>query len=337
MSTGDLSAGPRDTFAQHFQGGEWTLERMRLHRAIMTEAKENVAGRPRDGHAVLMTAGPPGAGKGTSLALLETRQGDRTELGQALADAHGVDLSNYVTLNPDDFKEAIIRHGGAPALSAEARQLPGGRELAPAELAALVHRESAYLQDEFEMWARAQGHNLIYDGTMKNLPKTEAMLGDLAREGYGQRVVLSVEVPLQTSLEQNALRWQQDRVKFDAGTHAYGGRMAPEGLIRDLYPQGHAAAYSVSRVNAHALHSKGHVTGLIELDRGNWKAVPAPSQNAPAMRHQSQENGMRIRIAAAANATSTTVGRPTPGNPAQSAAQPRHQPHQPNHGHGRSR
>ncbi|WP_436768912.1 zeta toxin family protein [Streptomyces sp. URMC 123] len=337
MSTGDLSAGPRDTFAQHFQGGVWSPERMRLHRAVMDEAIAKAAGLPRDGRAVLLTSGPPGAGKGTSLRLLENRQGDATELGQALAEAHGVDPSTYVRLDPDEFKEAIIRHGGAPTLSAEARRLPGGRQLAPAELAALVHRESAYLQDQFEVWARGQGHNLIYDGTMKNLPKTEALLGDLAREGYGQRIVLSVEVPLRTSLEQNALRWQELRLEFDAGRDSYGGRMAPEPLIHALYPQGGASAHSVSRTNAHALHAQGHVTGLIELDRGDWEVVPSPGRHAPVLRHQSQENGMRIRIAAAANAASATAARPTARAVVQPAAQPRQQPHHRDHGHGRAR
>ncbi|MFQ6199151.1 zeta toxin family protein [Streptomyces sp. NPDC000405] len=336
MSTGDLSAGPADTFAQHRQSGVWTLDRSRLHRSIMDEAKAATAGLPRDGKAVLLTSGPPGAGKGTSLGLLSDRQGDQTDLGRALADAHGVDPSAYVKLDPDQFKEAIIRHGGAPVLTAQARELPGGRQLAPSELAALVHRESAHLQDAFELWAREQGFNLIYDGTMKNLPKTEALLGDLAREGYGQRVVLSVEVPMATSLEQNAHRWQIGRIEFDAGKDAYGGRMAPEPLIRALYPEGAKSAYSVARANAEALHAKGHLTGLIELDRGSWAAVPASSQHSPAVRYESREAGMRVRIAAAAAATSTTASRPAVGA-VQPTAQPRLQPQQANHGHGRNR
>ncbi|MEV4437888.1 zeta toxin family protein [Streptomyces sp. NPDC049577] len=329
MSSGDLSAGPRDTFAQHHQAGDWSLERTRLHRDILGEAKASTAGLPRDGRAVLLTSGPPGAGKGTSLGLLKARQGDRTELGQALAEAHGVDPDKYVVLDPDQFKEAIFRHGGAPDVPAEARHLPGGRELAPSELAALVHRESSYLQDRFEKWARKQGFNLIYDGTMKNLPKTEALLGNLKREGYGQRVVLSVEVPMETSLQQNALRWQAGRVEFDAGRDDYGGRMAPESLIRDLYPQGAAAAYSVSRTNAEALHATGHITGLIQLDRGTWLKAPAPGPNTPAARLETREQGMRIRVAAAANATSSNGARPVAASRAQPAVRPVQQPHGP--------
>lgn len=52
MSTGDLSAGPRDTFAQNQQSGIWTLGRARLHNAVLEEARAATAGLPRDGHAV---------------------------------------------------------------------------------------------------------------------------------------------------------------------------------------------------------------------------------------------------------------------------------------------
>ncbi|MET9016896.1 zeta toxin family protein [Streptomyces olivaceoviridis] len=318
--TGDLATGPADTYGQHHQGGAWTIERLRLHRTILDEAKAACEGLPRGGQAVLLTSGPPGAGKGTSLRLLRTRQGDGTELGEALARAHGVDPSEYVVLDPDQFKEAIIRHGGAPALPPGAYVLPGGRRLAPAELAPLVHRESAFLQDAFESWARTQGFNLLYDGVMKNLEKTRVLLGDLAQEGYDRRVVLSVEVPMQTSLEQNALRWQQGRSEFDAGRDAYGGRMAPEPLIRALYPRQAAASFSVARFNAEQLYAEGALTGLVELDRGQWPERPSPSPHTPAMQHRSMEAGMRVSTAAA-RSRSTTAKR-HPGPPAKGAQPP---------------
>lgn len=320
FTTGDLSTGPADTYGQHHQGGAWTVERLRLHRTILDEAKAACSGLPRGGQAVLLTSGPPGAGKGTSLSLLRTRQGDGTELGQALTQAHGVDPAEYVILDPDQFKEALIRHGGAPTLPPHAYDLPGGRRLAPAELAPLVHRESAFLQDTFEAWTREQGFNLLYDGVMKNYDKTHALLSDLAQEGYGKRVVLSVEVPMQTSLEQNALRWQGGRTEFDAGRDPYGGRMAPEPLIHALFPRDSAASFSVARSNAERLYAEGTLTGLIELDRGQWTRQPTPGSHAPAMQHQSMESGMRVSTAAA-RSRSVTARRP-PGQPAPEGNQP---------------
>lgn len=317
FATGDLATGPADTYGQHRRDGAWSVERLRLHRAILDEAKAACEGLPRGGQAVLLTSGPPGAGKGTSLGMLRARQGDATELGQALAQVHGADVNDYVVLDADAFKEAILRHGGAPSLSPRAQELPGGLRLAPAELAPLVHRESSFLQDTFESWARTQGLNLLYDGVMGNFDWTAQMLGDLAREGYGDRVVLSVEVPMQTSLEQNALRWQQGRTAFDQGTDAYGGRMAPEGLIRALYAD--QSGYSLSRANAHRLYAEGRLTGLIELDRGAWAEEPARGSQAPVLNHRSTEADMRVGTAirrpssSAARSKSTTVrGRPAP-------------------------
>lgn len=333
FATGDLAPGAGDTYSRHYQGDRWSPDRMQMHGAIMEELRASCAGLPRDGHAVLLTAGPPGAGKGGAREFLTTRQGDSTDLGQALAEAHGVDTSRYVVLDPDEVKKVIVRHGGAPELSSQAMELPGGRQLAPAEYASLIHRESAYLQDQFALWAKRQGYNLLFDSSMKNLPKTQDLLADLARSGYGQRIVLSVEVPMATSLEQNALRWQKGRRTYEKGDDSYGGRMVPESMIHALYPQGTEAA-SVSRTNAETLHAQGHLTGLIEFDRGNWTAA-APKQHTPVIRHESREAGMRVRIAAAAAATSTTVSQPVPGGPAQPAASTRHQPHQRGHGHRR--
>lgn len=320
FTVGDLATGPADTYGRFHQGGAWTVERLRLHRTILEEAKAACEGLPRGGQAVLLTSGPPGAGKGTSLGFLRARQGDGTDLGQALAQVHGVDPTQYVVLDPDWFKEAIIRHGGAPTLPPEAYRLPGGRRLAPAELAPLVHRESAYLRDAFERWARKEGLNLLYDGVMKSFDKTRALLGDLAQEGYVRRVVLSVEVPLQTSLEQNALRWQQGRVAFDAGRDSYGGRMAPEPLIRALYPQqSPEASFSVARSNAERLYAEGVLTGLIELDRGQWAQQPAPGPHAPAMLRWSAQDGMRISTAARAR---SVTSRRRAGQSAAGAQQP---------------
>lgn len=299
FATGDLATGPADTHGQHHRNGHWSTERRRLHREILDAAKASCSGLPRDGKAVLFTAGPPGAGKGESQKLVRSRQGDGTELGQALAQAHRMDLDQYVVLDPDRFKEDIFRHGGAPVLPPHAYVLPGGLRLAPAELAPLVHRESAFLQDMFERWAREQGFNLLYDGVMKNFDKTQVLLGDLTRQGYSERVVLSVEVPMQTSLEQNALRWQAGRILFDQGTEDYGGRMAPEPLIRALYAQGEAASFSVARANAERLYTEGTLTGLIKLDRGEWSQEPVAGPHAPVMQHRSVEAGIRVSTAAA--------------------------------------
>ncbi|MCX5195015.1 zeta toxin family protein [Streptomyces sp. NBC_00249] len=322
---GNLSPGSRNaTYTVHTTNNEWTRERRQLHRAVLEEFKAKYGDRPRDGRAVLLTAGAPGAGKGSAQANLAEWQQENSELGRALADAHGVDLKHYVPLDPDEFKVSIFEHGGLPTLDAELMALPYGRELSPSEMASLIHEESAYLQDNFEVWARSQGYNLLYDATLKNLDKNTLLLGDLGSVGYEQRVILSVEVPLEQCLAQNADRWMNGRIKHEEGDpdYAYGGRMAPEGMIKNLYAQSSTGrGHSIGRENAEKLADKGLATALITTDRGTF-----PTQaTAPTQAAVFQQGDTRVSIAAAgrlrstqATATQATATRTTP--PAQTTA-----------------
>lgn len=281
---GDLSvAGEFDTRNRHAAGGLWTPERALLHDAVIERFKDRCKGKPQDGHAVLLTGGAPGSGKGRAQRGLSQWQAQDTELGDALRRVHGVDLDDYVLLDPDEFKVSLFEQGGAPELPAHLDRLSDGRPLSPSEKASLVHRESGHVQDVIERWARGEGYNLLYDQSLRALGWTSNLLTDLRREGYDQRVVLSVEVPEQQCLEQNAARWLSGRREFDAGRDWYGGRMAPEGFIKGLYADGATGrGYSVGRENAEKLAEEGLVTGLITTDRGDFGARPAPTATAAA-------------------------------------------------------
>ncbi|MEU6478960.1 zeta toxin family protein [Streptomyces sp. NPDC047017] len=310
---GDLSPGEHDTFGRYRHGVLWTPERERVHMAILDDFRQRCAGLPRDGHAALLTAGAPGAGKGGALRGLADWQHRDDELGRALAEVHGVHVRDYVVLDPDEFKVALFEHGGGPELGSEAYELPGGRRLSPSETASLTHRESAYLQGVFEQWARAEGYNLLYDATLRDQRWNEKLLGDLRGDGYDKRVLLSVEVPLDRCLAQNAARWQHGRADFDAGRDWYGGRMAPEGLITDLYARsttGHG--HSIGRENAEKLVAGGLATGLITSDRG----LPArASTPGPSAAQGFRQGDALVRIAAAGRLRSgaaTATGMPGP-------------------------
>ena len=268
---GDLGPSDRDTFGQFREGVVWTPERERMHAAILEEFKSRCEGLPRDGHAALFTAGAPGVGKGAALRGLAEWQGQGEELGRALAEVHGVDVRSYVHLDPDAFKVAIFEHGGAPQVAPHSRELSDGRSVAPAEMASLTHRESAYLLSVFEQWARSEGHNLLYDTALRDVERSGKLLEDLRQDGYTQRAMLSVEVPVEQCLAQNANRWQQGRAEFDAGRDWYGGRMAPEGLIKGLYAESSSGrGFSIGRENAEQLVEKGLATGLITSERGDF-------------------------------------------------------------------
>ncbi|MFF4347795.1 zeta toxin family protein [Streptomyces sp. NPDC001530] len=322
---GDLGPGDRDTFAQFREGVLWTPERERMHTAILDEFKSRCAELPRDGHAALFTAGAPGAGKGGALRGLAEWQSQGEELGRALAEVHGVDVRDYVVLDPDEFKVAIFEHGGAPQLTPQAHELPDGRRVSPSEMASLTHRESAHLLSVFEQWARSEGHNLLYDTALRDVQRSGQLLDDLRRDGYTQRVMLSVEVPVEQCLAQNANRWQQGRAEFDAGRDWYGGRMAPEGLIKGIYAESSSGrGFSIGRENAEKLVESRLATGLITSERGDFGVrtatgapTPGPGQvvrtgpveTSPACR----QNDAVIRTAVASGLRSGSGTTAVPG------------------------
>ncbi|WP_406373929.1 zeta toxin family protein [Streptomyces sp. NBC_00647] len=337
---GDLAPGDADTFGQFRHGALWTPDRERMHAAILEDFTARCAGMPRDGHAALLTAGAPGAGKGGALRGLAEWQGQGDELGRALNRVRGVDVRDYVVLDPDEFKVALFEHGGSPRLPAHSLELSDGRRVSPSETASLTHRESAFLQGAFEQWARAEGYNLLYDATLRDQRWNEKLLGDLRADGYDRRVLLSVEVPVEQCLAQNAGRWQHGRTEFDAGRDRYGGRMAPEVMIKDLYARSTSGrGFSVGRENAEKLVEAGLATGLITSDRGAFTAgrgtgaAPASGLGAAPAHRQGDAT---IRVAAAgrlrsgggstapaAGRTPAAPGATPPAAPAAARATPR--------------
>ncbi|MDT9688395.1 zeta toxin family protein [Streptomyces sp. P9(2023)] len=296
---GDLAmAGEFDTRNRHAVEGLWTPERALLHDALMERFKDQCKGKPRDGHAVLFTGGAPGSGKGRAQRGLSQWESQDSALGDELRRVHGVNLDEYVVLDPDEFKVALFEQGGAPQLPPALDRLSDGRPLSPSEKASLVHRESGHVQNLIEQWARGEGYNLLYDQSLRALGWTANLLTDLQREGYDKRVLLSVEVPEQQCLEQNAARWLAGRQEFDAGRDWYGGRMAPEGFIKGLYADSTTGrGYSIGRENAEQLAERGLATGLITTDRGDFGPKAVPEAAVPAAGRAFQQGDATVRVA----------------------------------------
>ncbi|MEU9939541.1 zeta toxin family protein [Streptomyces lavendulae] len=317
---GDLSPGPADTAHQFSSGGRWTRERRAVQNTILDRFKAEYADRPRGGHAVLLTAGAPGAGKSTAQRNLDEWRHEESELGRRLSAAHGLDIKDYVVLDPDEFKRALFEAGGLPGLAPEAMTLPAGRTLAPAELSGLLHAEASDIRDRFEAWARSEGYNLLYDATLANEPAAAGLLTGLRQDGYDQRVILSVEVPLDVSLAQNADRWLTGRLAYEAGKDPYGGRMSPEGMIHALYGKATTGqGHSIGRENAQKLADHGLATGLITTERGSF-ARTAPATSAPAQAATFQRGETTLGIAAAGKLRSTRATATRTAPPAQTTA-----------------
>jgi len=136
----------------------WTADRQLLHRDLVDDLYGSAAHVPSDRKAI-MAGGLGGAGKST---VLEKHA--------------GVDRSQYLTINPDDIKDAM----------AGRRLIPELEGLSPVEASHLVHAESSYVAKRRAM---DDGKNIIWDIAMSCTPSTEERLDDLDRAGYSTRGV----------------------------------------------------------------------------------------------------------------------------------------------------
>lgn len=181
----------------HRTNGRWTAERAAQQRALVDQVWRRVArGVPSDRQAI-MTGGLAGAGKTTVLK------------GPA-----EVDLTRYISVSADDMKEEMIRRGMDV-------QIPGRPDLAPMELSALYHVESAYLADMLLERALAAGKNVIIDASMGTKEAPLSRLARLRELDYHIRGIF-VDIPIGTSLERAAARYR-------FGMREYGDKRGPGG------------------------------------------------------------------------------------------------------------
>jgi predicted kinase len=182
----------------------WSPEREELHHEIVQDMYATEHEVPCEGKAIL-AGGLPGAGKTTVLAALA-----------------GIDLSKYVVVNPDDFKEAMIRRGMAP-------QVDG---LTPMETSDLIHDESGDIAKRFAARAISDGKNVIWDVTMKSLESTQKRIADLRGAGYREIEGIFVDIPVEVSVQRADARYREGHEAYLLGQGLGGRHVSPE-MIRD--------------------------------------------------------------------------------------------------------
>lgn len=201
--------------------GSWTPEREALHDSILDEMEADLfAGVPTDRRGVIM-GGLPGAGKSSIL------RDPRT----------GVDTKDFVTLNPDDMKAALIRR----------KAMPNVAGLKPAEMAPLTHDESSYLTQRLSDRAEAKGHNLLWDITGNSTKSIESRMADLNADGYGVELVF-VDVDIETA-KTRAL----GRFAAQADTDEGGRYVSPEYIEQfrdDTWGSANRAAFEATKGTA---------------------------------------------------------------------------------------
>lgn len=201
----------------------------RVAKKYMSQSTDIVAG----GQGVVVSAGPPGAGKSEAL--------------------HSLSLSGYRIIDPDVAKDLLLdearRHGLLNYRNGVV--LPDGKPVGLRELASHVHVFSSKVTDVVRKLSLAAGENVVVDGTLSWSPLADLYVDEFYRAGYEGLEVVAVEIPLAMALERARQRWWSGRKQDEY----YGGRFVPEFAIRGCYDVNSPYA-SICSVNALDLAEK---------------------------------------------------------------------------------
>lgn len=199
------------------------LGRIRFHNNLV---EDYIAGLPKsngDGRAVVITAGPPGAGKSTEIE----RLGFAKE-GWKVIDSDVIKTRLLQKAYEDRIFEDILK-----------RPLADGHPIMLNELIALVHVESTKLADMVLERCLSDQEDVVIEGTLSWEGLPQRYLRKLAEYDYRELTVLDVEVDCETALDQASDRWWRQRCEAISGRgHFFGGRFTPRDAITTLYKAG---------------------------------------------------------------------------------------------------
>lgn len=173
----------------------WSDERSIVHDAIIDDIYARSAAVPCEGKAVL-AGGLPGAGKTT-----------------VLHEHAGVDLSEYMMINPDDIKEEMAARGLIPEVDG----------LTPMEASDLAHEEASYLAKRLANRAEGERRNVIWDITMSRTSSVMERVDSLRAGEYTQVDAIFVDIPTEVSARRADSRHREGHDQYRHG-HGYGGR-----------------------------------------------------------------------------------------------------------------
>ncbi|MGP8001954.1 MAG: zeta toxin family protein, partial [Streptosporangiaceae bacterium] len=185
-------------------GRQWNTDRNRLQSALVNDMYSVARDVPCARQAVI-AGGLGGAGKTT-----------------VLNEYAGIDLSQYLMINPDNIKAEMAHRG----------MLPQVEGLSPMEAADLAHEESSYIAKRLALRSMADGKNIIWDITMSSEDSTKERINNLRSADYGYIEGTFVDIPIEVSVERVAARHREGHDKYRAG-EGLGGRLVPEKVSQD--------------------------------------------------------------------------------------------------------
>lgn len=170
--------------------GKYRAERERRHEEIIAEFLDRPASvvQPGQTPVLVMVGGIPGAGKTYTI---------NSPDGQG---ALGIALDDFVMMNPDDVKDAMIRRG----------MIPDYDGLTPNEAGTLVHLESVDIVAQISRRAMAQGRNVMWDSSMRDRSQAEEFIRyAVERDAPYDIWTIIVESPMENALRQAVNRYMK--------------------------------------------------------------------------------------------------------------------------------
>jgi predicted kinase len=181
----------------------WSSTRRVQHDQLIGDRYAAASGVPCERRAVL-AGGLPGGGKTT-----------------VLREYAGIDVEQYLVINPDAIKEDMARHGLITVVDG----------LTPMESADLVHEESSHIAKRLARRAQADGKNVIWDFTLAKADSAAWRVESLRADGYAQVDAVFVDIAIDASVRRAEARYRHGHDLYRAGV-GYGGRFVGEEIIR---------------------------------------------------------------------------------------------------------
>lgn len=195
----------------------------------------------------IVLAGPPGAGKSTTLASLAP-------------EFFGTEP--FVVIDGDQVKDRLLRQAidsglyGSSFRPLVREHVDAGAVFFPNDFSGLVHHESMVVHGDLVDDGIDRGVNVIIDGTLSWYPYGVSIFESLRASGYETQLLADVEAARHEAEAHAYARWRQDyeaalAISTSPGAQPMGGRVVPEAAYNSIF--GRADGVSKSLLNARRL------------------------------------------------------------------------------------